>query len=177
MRAIRIAMLALAAAGLLWGCDRGDAAAPARNHSAASSAPVTRPRVPAPLLDGKPMWADNRAHTAEENVAYQFEHWGAGFGAKDAKDYARKARAFIDHAGKGVEKVSRPNGDTLLYEKASNTFAIVRRDGAPRLFRKPVGGAADWEAAKNDAGKSGYSRKRYNAPEARDYGRRSGGDD
>ena len=61
--------------------------------------------------------------------------------------------------------------DVMLYDKASNTFAIARRDGAPRLYRKPLDGAATWDKAKSDAGNaSGYrSQRRYHAPSAGDY--------
>lgn len=174
---------ALAAAALLWGCDRGDASAPARDHSGASVASAggarydgSKPHAPAPMLNGKPIWADNRAHSAEENIAYQFDHWGSTVSAKDAKDYARKARAFIDHPPAKAETVKRPNGDVMIYDKASNTFAIVRKDGAPRLFRKPPDGEAAWAKAKSEAASpSSYrSRGRYNAPSASEFGR--GGD-
>jgi pyocin large subunit-like protein len=122
------------------------------------------------MLDGKPIWSDNREHTAMENLDYQFDHWGAGLGARDAQDYAKKARAFVDHPQHAVERVSRPNGDVLIYDKSANLFAIVRRDGAPRLFRKPPGGLADWEKAKSEASSSGRSRSRYRTTGGSDRG-------
>ncbi len=174
---------ALAVAGLLWGCDRGDASAPARDHASSASRSsgsrydAAKPHAPTPMLDGKPMWADNRSHSAEENVAYQFDKWGSTVGAKDAKDYARKARAFIDHPPARAETVKRPNGDVMIYDKASNIFAIVRKDGAPRLFRKPPDGVATWDKAKSEAAspRSYRSQSRYNASGGSDFGR-SGGD-
>ncbi len=177
MGRLRIVVASTALAGMiaLWGCDRGDASAPARDHSATASRSSSyggeaRPHTPTPLLDGKPIWADNRNHSAQENVDYQFDKWGASVGARDAKDYARKARAFIEHPPKGAEKVGRPNGDTLIYDKGANLFAIVRRDGAPRLFRKPPGGAADWERAKTEAP---YSSRRRSS-DSGSGGRRDG---
>lgn len=160
---------------LLTACDRTDAQAPARDRSGAKGSATVRgpdrPRTPPPMLNGRPEWADNRQHTAQENLAYQFEHWGGGFGARDEVDYAKKARAFIDRPPKGVEKVTRPNGDVILYDRASNTMAIVRRDGAPRLFRKPPGGVADWERARSEAANDTRipSQRRYHAPVASDY--------
>jgi hypothetical protein len=178
---VAAAVAGLAAALALWGCDRGDAGAPARQHTstggdrtASSSRAVdSRPHTPPPMIDGKPMWADNRQHSAQENLDYQFDKWGSAFGARDSKDYAKKALAFTGHPPARVEKISRPNGDTLLYDKGSNTFAIVRKDGAPRLFRKPPGGAADWEKAKSEAASGGSyrSRSRYRAPSSGDYSR------
>lgn len=166
------AALALVSALVLWGCDRGDAGTPARDHSASVGSGASRiDHPPPPMLEGKPAWADSRTHTAMENLDYQFDHWGAALGARDAKDYAHKARAFIDHPPHAVERVSRPNGDVLIYDKAANVFAIVNRDGAPRLFRKPLGGEADWEKAKSEASAGGRSRGRYRAPGASDYSR------
>jgi len=126
------------------------------------------------MLDGKPMWADNREHSALENLDYQFDHWGSALGARDSKDYARKARAFIDHPPHAVERVSRPNGDVMMYDKTANVMAIVRRDGAPRLFRKPAGGASDWDKAKSEAASGGRSRSRYRTADSGDYSRGSG---
>jgi uncharacterized protein involved in copper resistance len=180
MKTMRVAatVAGLAIGLALWGCDKGDAGAPARDHSGTSSErssgarPVdNRPHTPPPLVDGKPMWADNRQHTAMENLDYQFGQWGSGFGAKDARDYAKKAIAFTSHPPARAEKLTRPNGDTLYYDKASNTFAIVRRDGAPRLFRKPPDGIVTWEKAKAEAASGGSyrSHSRYHAPGSGDY--------
>ncbi len=174
MRAAGVTV-ALAGALALWGCDRGDAGTPSRDHSgtvATAGGAGATAHPPPPMLDGKPMWADNREHTAMENLDYQFGHWGQALGAHDSKDYARKARAFIDHPPHAVERVSRPNGDVLMYDKTANVLAIVRRDGAPRLFRKPPGGEADWEKAKSEASSGGgRSHSRYRAPGASDYSR------
>lgn len=179
-RTVWAAGAALAGLLLLSACNSSDAQSPARDRSAARGAAAAhspnRPQTPPPMLNGKPEWADNRQHTAQENLAYQFDRWGSGFGAKDEVDYARKARAFIDRPPKGVETVTRPNGDVILYDRASNTMAIARKDGAPRLFRKPPGGAADWEKARSEASNdTGYpSQRRYRAPVTGDY--RSGAD-
>ena len=162
---IAVAGLALASVLTLWGCDRGDAGTPARTTSGSAGGIHATDHPAAPLIEGKPMWADNREHTAMENLDYQFQHWGEALGARDAKDYAKKARGFIDHPPHAVERVSRPNGDVMIYDKTANVMAIVRKDGAPRLFRKPVAGAADWEKAKADASSGGgRNRSRYHAP-------------
>ncbi len=171
MRAELMIAAALACVSAVAACDRGDAGTPARDHAAAAGGAGAVAHAPPPMLDGKPMWADNREHSALENLDYQFGHWGQALGARDSKDYARKARAFIDHPPHAVERVSRPNGDVLMYDKTANILAIVRRDGAPRLFRKPVDGAADWEKAKAEAPSGGRSRSRYHAPGSGDYSR------
>ena len=52
--------------------------------------------APVPLVHGKPMWAANWRHTAEENARYQFARDGADFDARDVDDYVAKVHAFID---------------------------------------------------------------------------------
>ena len=102
---------------VLAGCDRGPASIPARDHGASLGAAPTAassgsdradadlrvatttddPRAaPVPLVHGKPMWAANWRHTAEENARYQFARDGADFDARDVDDYVAKVHAFID---------------------------------------------------------------------------------
>lgn len=97
-----------------------------------------------PLVNGKPMWAANRRHTAQENADYQFGKNGKDFGAATETDYVQKAHAFIDAPPSDVQKVERSNGDVLLYDPKSNTFAVEARSGAPRTLFKPRDGAAYW---------------------------------
>ena len=175
LKVILTAGAALAGLAILSGCDRSDAQSPSRDHSGAVRPAIAargpdRPHTPPPMLNGKPQWADNRQHSAQENLAYQFDHWGAGVGAKDQNDYAKRAHAFFEHPPKGAEKVTRPNGDVMMYDKASNIFAIARRDGAPRLYRKPTDGVATWEKARSEAASgAGRSQRRYHAPSSGDY--------
>jgi pyocin large subunit-like protein len=167
------AMAALGGAALLClsACDRGPASIPARDHEAAAPAAAasttsssddrvdgdlrvatTRddPRDAAvPLFHGRPMWAANRRHTAEENARYQFARDGADFGARDMNDFVAKAHAFVDHPPHGVETLTRDNGDRLLYDPSNNVFAVVSRDGAPRTMFKPRDGAAYWQEQKD----------------------------
>src|SRR5580698_689546 len=101
---------------------------------------------PAQLLaDGKPMWAPNAKHTAEENADYQFGKNGSDFGAKTEADYVTKVHAFVDTPPNGVQKVERSNGDALLYDAKTNTFAVVTKAGAPRTMFKPRDGASYWQ--------------------------------
>jgi pyocin large subunit-like protein len=113
--------------------------------------------------DGKPMWAPNSKHTAEENADYQFGKNGKDFGAVNEADYVTKAHRFIDAPPAGVQKLERANGDALLYDAKSNTFAVVSRAGAPRTMFKPRDGAAYWrqqvsrETSRNKASDNGDS--------------------
>ena len=108
-----------------------------------------RRTVSTPLFNGKPMWADNRRGSSEENARYQFEHRGGDVGAHDLQDYLNKVHGFFDHPPKDTESFVRPsNGDLLIYSESANLFGVVRKDGAPRLLMKPPSGKAYWEAQK-----------------------------
>ena len=104
---------------------------------------------PVPKVNGKPMWAPNRKHTAEENAAYQFTKSGSDFGAKTEAEYVTKVHAFVDTPPANAETLDRNNGDRLIYDPKDNTFAVVSRDGAPRTMFKPRDGAAYWTEQKD----------------------------
>jgi pyocin large subunit-like protein len=102
--------------------------------------------APAPLAaDGKPIWAANRKHTAQENADYQFHKNGGDFGARTEADYLREVHAFLDAPPADAEHMQRSNGDRLLYDPKTNTFAVVTSAGAPRTMFKPRDGAAYWQ--------------------------------
>ena len=71
-------------------------------------------------------------------------------------DFVAKAHAFTAHPPKGTLTLKRPNGDVLLYHEASNTFAVMSRDGAPRTMFKPRKGADYWreQVRKESEGRS-----------------------
>ena len=197
------ALAALGGAVLLTlsACDRGPASIPARDHGGALSAqpasaagaagrvggdqreasgPPDPRATPVALVNGKPMWAANRRHTAEENAEYQFARDGADFGARNVDDYVSKAHAFVDRPPPGVLTLTRDNGDRLLYDPKANVFAVVSRDGAPRTMFKPRDGGAYWEEQKQRladraASGGGDGGGRYSSDRART--RRSGDDD
>jgi pyocin large subunit-like protein len=123
----------------------GAAGSPASKDT--QTATSTDPRdAPAPLAtDGKPIWAANRKHTAQENADYQFGKNGKDFGAASEADYVAKVHAFVDTPPNGVQKVERSNGDALLYDAKTNTFAVVSKTGAPRTMFKPRDGASYWQ--------------------------------
>ena len=101
-----------------------------------------------PLVAGKPMWAANRRHSAAENAQYQFARNGVDFGAHSENDYVTKVHAFVDHPPATAQTLDRSNGDRLIYDPKSNTFAVVSRDGAPRTMFKPRDGASYWTEQK-----------------------------
>jgi hypothetical protein len=187
---LAVAVVLAAAAAGLWACDKG-ASAPARSHAAdegsggasrsydsgssrdsgysdrrdggrSSYARDDAPREAVPLVDGKPMWSDNRRHTAEENADYHFHHDGPDFNASSEKDYVAKVHHFIEHPPGDVQTISRSNGDKLFYDPKTNTFAVERKDGAPRTMFKPRDGEAYWkeQEAKAASGDDSYGGRR-----------------
>lgn len=125
------------------GATGGAQAAAAGGAQVASADPRD---APAPLAtDGKPIWAANRKHSAEENADYQFNKNGKDFGAATEAQYVAKAHAFVDAPPAGVKRIARSNGDALLYDARSNTFAVVTKEGAPRTMFKPRDGSAYWD--------------------------------
>ncbi len=159
---MKVALLigATALALSLGACDAGPSAtskAPGNPPASISAAGQTTPAgqaaasadprdAPAPLAtDGKPIWAANRKHTAQENADYQFGKNGKDFGAATEADYVAKVHAFVDAPPSGVQKVERANGDALLYDAKTNTFAVVTKAGAPRTMFKPRDGASYWQ--------------------------------
>ena len=117
----------------------------------ADSAPVRQ-------VNGKPMWAANKRHSAEDNAQYQFGKNGADFAAASEDDYVTKAHAFIDSPPSSAETINRKNGDRLIYDPKANVFAVVTKEGAPRTMFKPRDGAAYWAQQKTreaSAGKGG----------------------
>lgn len=151
-----VAVLCVAAAG----CGQRQSAVPATDQAASSGqsggaaasfsqASIRDPRdAPIPRVNGKPLWAPNRQHTAQENAQYQFTKNGGDFGAASEADYVTKVHAFVEKPPAGVESLDRRNGDRLLYDAKDNIFAVVSRAGAPRTMFKPRDGAAYWAEQK-----------------------------
>lgn len=140
---------ALAAAVLaLAGCDGGGSAVETRDRSAAepvglisASGPDDAAAAASPEA-AKPAVTANRRETADAKVQRLYERNGADFGARSADDYLQKVRSFTEATPKGTETVKRANGDTLFYQAATNTFAVVDRNGVPRTMFKPDDGPA-----------------------------------
>ena len=155
------ALLALAA------CDEGASAVETRERPAAGSAEASlvsaaAPSATAPATGAPPAMTANRRETVDEKIVRLFERNGADFEARSAAEYLAKVRAFTTRPPAGTERVERANGDVLLYQASTNTFAVVARDGAPRTMFKPDEGAAYWAEQKARAPEFG---RRRNAPD------------
>jgi pyocin large subunit-like protein len=150
-----------AALAVLAGCDNGPSAVAGKQAAGSQMAAADRtaqsaegPQVdhrkdPVKLVDGKPVWAASRRYSAEESAQHAFDRNGEAFGARSLDDYVGKAHAFVEHPPKGVETLTRANGDTLFYDAKANVFAVADKAGAPRTMFKPDDGAAYWQEQKD----------------------------
>ncbi|WP_309645260.1 hypothetical protein [Phenylobacterium sp.] len=163
MAGYKIALSAGLALVLLAACERPSAVAqkdearPQALASTGGSQPRTdraqRDDEPVRRIDGKPIWSASRKGTAEENAQRSFERNGEAFGASNLDDFVRKAHAFVEDPPAGTQRLTRSNGDTLLYDPKSNVFAVVTDNGAPRTMFKPDEGGAYWDEQKAREGK------------------------
>lgn len=119
--------------------DGGDDAAPREDHRG----------EPAMEVDGKAMWAATRRYSAQEGARRSFERNGEDFGAASLDAYVRKAHDFVAHPPAGVERMARPNGDTVFYDAKANVFAVADKDGLPKTMFKPDEGAKYWQDQKD----------------------------
>lgn len=164
---IRMAGAAGAALALLAGCGDGGSAVETRDRAAegAEAVLVSAADAPAEAAEGgaekaKPVLTANRRETVDAKVARLFERNGADFGATSAEDYLARVQAFTARPPAGTERAERPNGDVLLYQASTNTFAVVSRDGVAKTMFKPREGAAYWaeqKAAAPDFGRGSRS--------------------
>lgn len=154
MRPDYLRWLTALAALTLAACDGDASAVPAREHASTPAIQQTveyepdAREAPTPRIDGKPMWSSNAKYSAEENAAYHFERNGADFEARTVDAFVRKAHAFVNDPPRGALTMTRANGDRLVYDEKTNTFAVATRDGAPRTMFKPDDGLEYWERQK-----------------------------
>jgi filamentous hemagglutinin len=89
------------------------------------------------------IWSSTNKLSAVRNA---FAHWlkhGREFpNLQNAKQYVEEAIEFVTHPPAGTLSKLRANGDTVLYNPATNTFAVKTAAGAPRTMFKPSGGMA-----------------------------------
>lgn len=144
---VRIWMTAAAAALGLAACGNGDSAVETRDR-AAEAVPLAASGSAAPAAATAPALTANRQETVDAKVTRLFERNGADFDARTAEDYLARVETFTRQPPDGTERVERPNGDVLLYQASTNTFAVVSRDGVPKTMFKPRDGAAYWSEQK-----------------------------
>jgi pyocin large subunit-like protein len=159
MRSVIIGAAAVAVLAALAACDNGA-------RATASQVPTARAERHAPSTSASAStssltqvaWAPSKTRSAGEAAQAQFEKNGAALGATSVDDYVAEARSFIAHPPKSAERLARPNGDVLIYDAASNRFAVATEDGSPRTLFKPREGAAYWAEQKARADKTTETR-------------------
>jgi pyocin large subunit-like protein len=100
----------------------------------------------------------NRRETVDEKIQRLYERNGADFDARSPEDFLAKITAFTASPPAGTDRATRPNGDVLLYQASTNTFAVVDRAGTPRTMFKPDEGEAYWAEQKAAAPTFGQRR-------------------
>ena len=153
-----VAGILLAVMGLS-ACDNGPSAVETRDRAAEAAevtlttatgaSPAEAAVVEAPAE--KTVLTANRRETVDAKVMRLYERNGADFGARSPEDFVAKVEAFTKNPPAGVDTAKRPNGDTLLYQASTNTFAVVARDGTPRTMFKPDDGPTYWAEQKERA--------------------------
>jgi pyocin large subunit-like protein len=157
---------AVVGAAALAACGNAGSAVETRDRAAegaeavltAAAAPSAEAAEASSTARAKPVLTANRRETTDAKVARLFQRNGADFQARDAGDYVAKVQAFTGRPPAGTERVERPNGDVLLYQAATNTFAVVSRDGVPKTMFKPREGASYWAEQKAAAPTFGQRR-------------------
>lgn len=162
MNTLKMGTAALAALGMLalGACDNASAVETRERATVETVQPVglTSATEAVATVEAKPVLTASRSETVDAKIARLYERNGADFGARSAEDYLAKVTAFTTKAPAGTETIKRPNGDTLLYQASTNTFAVVDRDGVPRTMFKPTTGAAYWAEQKERAPTFGQRR-------------------
>ncbi|WOB78973.1 S-type pyocin family protein [Brevundimonas nasdae] len=155
---------ALVLCGLLAlaGCDNSSAVETRERTTTtpiASAGPVDVSVSTTTTEEVKPVLTANRRETDDAKIARLYDRNGADFGARSAEDYLTKVTAFTTKPPRDAETVKRPNGDTLIYQASTNTFAVVARNGSPRTMFKPTTGADYWAEQKAAAPTFGQRRQ------------------
>jgi RHS repeat-associated protein len=92
-----------------------------------------------------PIWSSTKKLKRSENA---FGHWqkhGSQFPQfGNAKQYVEGAHRFLANPPPGTLIKVRPNGERVLYNPKSNTFAAQAADGSPKTMFKPASGLNYW---------------------------------
>jgi hypothetical protein len=163
MRVWRTMGVVFTATLTLAACGNGDSAVETRDRTTEATpvALVSTAAAAAPAESGgaeKAVITANRRESVDEKIQRLYERNGADFDARSAEDFLDKVVAFTTRPPSDVERASRPNGDTLLYQASTNTFAVVARDGTARTMFKPDDGPSYWAEQKAAAPTFGQRR-------------------
>ena len=92
-----------------------------------------------------PIWTSTRTQSARENAEAHWNKHRREFPEyRSAQEYIEGAHQFLRGPPSGTLFKSRDNGDRLLYDPATNTFAVQSGNGAPRTMFRPRNGQQYW---------------------------------
>lgn len=122
-------------------------------HAAGTPRPVAHapapvaaaPEAPAPVAGARAFGA-GVGFRSQERLAEHFHKHGAEFGARSAEDYLRTAQALRDRAAGGdVLELTRADGVTCRFDRATGTFLAFGADGVIRTCFRPHDGERYFE--------------------------------
>ena len=95
--------------------------------------------------DRSKFWSSTKNKTSVENAYGHSTKHGDEFPEnQNSVQYVQAAQSFVNSPPEGTLIKTRPNGDTLYYDPATNTFASKTKDGAPKTMFKPSAGMDYW---------------------------------
>lgn len=95
------------------------------------------------FLEGRPLWTETTTKSPAGNAYGHYRAHADDFPeAQNAVEYSRLAHDFLNHPPPGTLTKVRSNGDLVRYDPGTNTFGVLRADGAPRTLFKPEDGRA-----------------------------------
>jgi filamentous hemagglutinin len=95
--------------------------------------------------DKSTFWSSTKDKTSVENAYGHSTKHGDEFPEyQNSVQYVQAAQDFVNNPPDGTLTKTRPNGDTLYYDPATNTFASKTKDGAPKTMFKPAAGMDYW---------------------------------
>jgi pyocin large subunit-like protein len=101
--------------------------------------------APLPSHATQIVWSHGHDGTAENAQEHWEKHRGDFPELGSAAEYESAAAAFVAHPPLGTLIKHRADGDTLLYDPATNTFAVSDAAGEPRTFFRPESRRTYWD--------------------------------
>lgn len=87
------------------------------------------------------IWTSTGSKTSVENAFLHWKKHAEEFPEyRNSLQYVQGARRFVKNPPNGTLTKMRANGDTLLYDPRTNTFAVKAANGSPRTMFRPAGG-------------------------------------
>lgn len=123
----------------------GNAKRPATDWSCCNRSAETDESDDNSSSDSQPSWSGGPAGDPAENAEHHWEKHGSEFSNDHSEqDYVSDANNFVSHPPPGALTKQDSRSDTLIYDPASNTFAVRAPNGVPRTMFKPDSGMRYW---------------------------------